>query len=149
MTDIQAALGSADGRAKDIGRAEGLAASYDRFEDPTGRNQPNCCLLSDTKAILLVPRAFQECGLTGQKGNQNHQRSTQSVDGIATTGYQHPTSYARRAYAQFLPTEIWTPSGRLSQGLAANDCSISLPLFHGMTEEQNEVILASPIQMID
>lgn len=143
MTDLQAALGAAqmDRAQTIIDERRRLAAVYDVVfaklpwlktpAHPAGYGhgyQSYPCLFQPEP---LVPGSIER---VNKLRNEWMDRLQQA--GIATrpaTHAVHMLSFYREKYS-LVPTDL--PNAR-----AANDCSISLPLFHGMTEvEQQHVI---------
>jgi len=143
MTDLQAALGAAqmDRAQSIIDERRRLAAVYDDAfaklpwlktpAHPAGYGhgyQSYPCLFQPE---LLAPGSIER---VNKLRNEWMDRLQQA--GISTrpaTHAVHMLSFYREKYS-VVPTDF--PNAR-----AANDCSISLPLFHGMTEvEQQRVI---------
>lgn len=143
MTDLQAALGAAQmDRAQEIvAERQRLAGIYDQafaglewLATPARREglehgyQSYPCLFKPEPISLeSIPRINQQ---------RNDWMDRLQKAGISTrpaTHAVHMLSYYREKY-QLKPQDF-------PQAYAANDCSISLPLFHGMTEvEQSYVI---------
>lgn len=143
MTDIQAALGSAQmDRANDIvAERQRLADSYDAaFADLTWLNTPAhidglehgyqsypCLFEPEPLTIASIPRINQA---------RNAWMDELQQAGISTrpaTHAVHMLKFYREKY-RLQPEDF-------PNAWAANDCSISLPFFHGMTEvEQSYVI---------
>ena len=150
MTDIQAALGSAQmDRAEDIvAERQRLAASYDQafanldwLQNPA---KPQGCEHGyQSYPCLFQPERAKNTASTGDKREiktfneaRNQWMDQLQQQGISTrpaTHAVHMLSFYQQKYGLH-PEDF-------PKAFAANDCSISLPLFHGMTEvEQNEVI---------
>jgi len=150
MTDMQAALGAAQMQRADaiVSERRELAARYDAaFADLSWLRTP----LSpvgyghgyQSYPCLFKPDRVYEALKTGDEqmlNNVHRERNAWMEDlqqqGVSTrpaTHAVHMLSYYRDKY-QLSPEQF--PSAQ-----AANDCSISLPLFHGMcAEEQRHVI---------
>ena len=143
MTDFQAALGSAqmDRAEAIIAERRRLAGQYDEaFADLDWLRTP-ARLEGYGHGYQSYPCLFQPQEVTSATVAQVNAARNAWMDelqqqGISTrpaTHAVHMLSYYREKYdlgSQDFPN-AW----------AANDCSISLPLFHGMTEaEQNHVI---------
>lgn len=143
MTDIQAALGAAQmNRATDIVRERRrLAKRYDEafadlywlripphLEGHEHSYQSYPCLFQPEPITLeSIPRINQE---------RNAWMEALQRAGISTrpaTHAVHMLTYYREKY-QLKPEDF-------PNAWAANDCSISLPLFHGMTEEEQEYVI--------
>ena len=144
MTDLQAALGAAQmDRAADIvSERQRLARIYDdafanltwlrtpaHINDLEHGYQSYACLFQPEP--VTTPESVQRINLA-----RNDWMDRLQQVGISTrpaTHAVHMLSFYQQKYA-LKPEDF--PTAR-----AANDCSISLPLFHGMTEaEQNFVI---------
>ena len=150
MTDLQAALGVAQmQRANEIvTERKSLAAAYNSaFSDlswirtpvaPTDYShgyQSYPCLFEPDEILNAIQKADQRL-LNDVKDRRNRWMDQLQRQGISTrpaTHAVHMLSYYREKY-KLIPEDF--PNAQ-----AANDCSISLPLFHGMkTEEQIYVI---------
>ena len=148
MTDIQGALGSAqmDRAAEIVAERQRLARIYDQaFADLDWLRTPACpegyqhgyqsypCMfrpddlsLSNVKAVNIARNVWME--------------ALQQV-GISTrpaTHAVHMLSYYKNKY-DIRPTDF--PNAYIS-----NDCSISLPLFHGMSEAEQDYVIDSVIK---
>lgn len=143
MTDLQAALGSAQmDRAKEIIKErQRLAERYD--EAFTGLNwlQATAKIAGYEHGYQSYPCLFEPAEIRPQKIPTIRERRNEWMNrlfqaGISTrpaTHAVHMLSFYRQKYG-LKPQDF-------PNAWAANDCSISLPLFHGMTEgEQEEII---------
>jgi dTDP-4-amino-4,6-dideoxygalactose transaminase len=151
MTDLQAALGSAQmGRAQAIVQErQALAKRYDQafanlqwlrtpvhFEGYEHGYQSYPCLFHQAKAISLDNVAHMN-----EKRNAWMDQLQQA--GISTrpaTHAVHMLTFYRDKYA-FQPTDF--PNAYI-----ANECSISLPLFHGMTTVEQEYVIDQVVESI-
>ena len=143
MTDIQAALGSAQmDRASDIVmERQRLAAVYDRaFAGLSWLRTPKCP--DDyVHGYQSYPCLFQPETITPQSIPRiNEARNGWMEDllkaGVSTrpaTHAVHMLSYYREKYG-LKPADF-------PNAWAANDCSISLPLFHGMTDAEQDYVI--------
>lgn len=143
MTDLQAALGSAqmDRAASIVQERQSLAERYDEaFANLTWLRTP-VHRMGFEHGYQSYPCLFQPEPLVPSSIKRVNKLRNEWMDllqqaGIATrpaTHAVHMLSFYREKYS-LAPTDF--PNAR-----AANDCSISLPLFHGMTEaEQQHVI---------
>ncbi|MGA0251886.1 MAG: DegT/DnrJ/EryC1/StrS family aminotransferase [bacterium] len=150
MTDLQAALGSAQmDRATDIiTERQRLASRYDQaFENLAWLQTPAQlhgyehgyqsypCLFQPDRAKAAT-RHSEKAEIKDINTERNLWMDQLQQQGISTrpaTHAVHMLAFYRQKY-QLKPEDF-------PNAFAANDCSISLPLFHGMTEvEQNEVI---------
>ena len=150
MTDIQAAVGSAQmNRAeKIVSERKKLADRYDKelkkvkwIQTPTqysnckhGYQSYPCLFLPERVKSAIKNLNLHEIKVINKmRNNLMDQLQNEGISTRPATHAVHMLSYYKNKYnlqpEQFL------------NAYAANDCSISLPLFHGMTEkEQNFVI---------
>lgn len=143
MTDLQAALGAAQmDRATDIVRERRrLAQRYDKaFADlpwlrtPTHQEGYNHGYQS--YPCLFQPEPISPDSIPRINQTRNAWMDALQRSGISTrpaTHAVHMLTYYREKY-QIKPEDF-------PNAWAANDCSISLPLFHGMTEEEQEYVI--------
>lgn len=144
MTDFQAALGSAQmERADDIIiERRRLAARYDEaFVDldwlrtpvkPEGYGhgyQSYPCLFQPEPVVQEAVRR-----INNQRNAWMDRLQQQGVSTRPATHAVHMLTYYREKYGL-------TPED-FPNAFAANDCSISLPLFHGMTEAEQDHVIA-------
>ncbi|MBF9038821.1 aminotransferase class I/II-fold pyridoxal phosphate-dependent enzyme [Rhodobacterales bacterium LSUCC0246] len=145
MTDIQAALGAAQmDRAVDIvAERQRLASIYDKaFADLDWLRCPQVAEGYE-HGYQSYPCMFNPNSVAaGQVEITNAERNAWMDDlqnsGIATrpaTHAVHLLSFYKEKYG--LKREDFP------NAWAANDCSISLPLFHGMTEEEQDYVIQS------
>ena len=150
MTDLQAALGSAQmDRATDIiTERQRLASRYDQaFENLAWLQTPAqlhgyehgyqsypCLFQPDrAKAAARQSKKAEIKDINTERNLWMDQLQQQGISTRPATHAVHMLAFYRQKY-QLKPEDF-------PNAFAANDCSISLPLFHGMTEvEQNEVI---------
>jgi dTDP-4-amino-4,6-dideoxygalactose transaminase len=150
MTDIQGALGSAqmDRASEIVDERRRLAAIYDEaFEDlpwlATPKISEGCehgyqsypCLFMPeaTKAALV---ASDEAAIKDINAKRNQWMDDLQNVGISTrpaTHAVHMLKFYRDKY-DLLPMSF-------PRAFAANDCSISLPLFHGLSDEEQSKII--------
>ena len=150
MTDIQAAIGSAQmERAKDIvSERQRLAQQYNqKFKDISWLQTPSkyynfehgyqsypCLFLPERTKKAIKNLDIQEIKLINKI--RNDLMDELQNEGISTrpaTHAVHMLSYYKNKY-NLLPQDF-------PNAFAANDCSISLPLFHGMTEEEQNFVI--------
>lgn len=143
MTDIQAALGSAqmDRATEIVAERQRLAAVYDRaFAGLSWLSVPTCPEGYE-HGYQSYPCLFQPEPVTPQSISRINAARNKWMDELLQAGVStrpathavHMLSYYREKY-NLKPADF-------PNAWAANDCSISLPLFHGMTEaEQSHVI---------
>jgi perosamine synthetase len=148
MTDIQAALGSAQmNRAQSIvDERRRLAAKYDEaFSDLTWLSRP-MHLSGYGHGYQSYPCLFQPEPLTPSNIERVNKLRNEWMDrlqqaGISTrpaTHAVHMLTFYREKYG--LAVDDF-PNAR-----AANDCSISLPLFHGMTEAEQQYVIRNVLE---
>jgi perosamine synthetase len=150
MTDLQGALGSAQmARAKDIiNERQKLARVYDAaFAELEWLQTPQCrsefehgyqsypCLFQPARVEEAISAGdFTELQAVNESRNKWMDRLQQ--EGISTrpaTHAVHMLGFYRQKYG--LQPEDYP------NAYAANDCSISLPLFHGMTKAEQEFVI--------
>jgi perosamine synthetase len=152
MTDIQAALGSAQmNRASEIiEERQRLAERYDQafaklawLQTPAklakyehGYQSYPCLFQPERAKAAAVSRNTREIRAINESRNAWMDQLQQA--GISTrpaTHAVHMLSFYQQKYG-LQPEEF-------SYAFAANDCSISLPLFHGMTQEEQDSVIAT------
>lgn len=143
MTDIQAALGSAqmDRASEIVSERQRLAGVYDlAFTGLPWLSTPKCP--DDyVHGYQSYPCLFQPETITSQSMPRiNEERNIWMEDllkaGVSTrpaTHAVHMLTYYREKYGH-KPEDF-------PNAWAANDCSISLPLFHGMTEKEQAHVI--------
>lgn len=143
MTDLQAALGSAQmDRANSItGERRRLASVYKAaFANLSWLKLPVCpegyCHGYQSYPCLFQPEALTSGSVSRVSKLRNDWMDRLQQAGISTrpaTHAVHMLAYYRQRYG--------LSANDFPNARAANDCSISLPLFHGMLEaEQQDVI---------
>jgi len=143
MTDIQAALGSAqmDRASEIVLERQRLAAVYDRaFAGLQWLSTPKCP--DDyVHGYQSYPCLFQPETITPQSIPRINERRNAWMDKLQKVGIStRPATHAVHMLSFYKEKYKLNPQD-FPNAYAANDCSISLPLFHGMTaEEQNYVI---------
>jgi len=152
MTDLQAALGVAQMQRADaiVSERRRLAAHYDgsfadlswlRVPSPTedcGHGYQSYPCLFEPEEVKAALADNDIAVLQQVRESRNAWMEALQQQGISTrpaTHAVHMLSYYKEKYG--------LDSHQFPRAHAANDCSISLPLFHGMTEaEQQHVINA-------
>jgi dTDP-4-amino-4,6-dideoxygalactose transaminase len=150
MTDLQAALGSAqmDRAADIITERQQLAAQYDqaftdlewlqtpaKLEDYEHGYQSYPCLFHPQRAKTAAKTA-NTAEIKSINKARNAWMDSLQQQGISTrpaTHAVHMLSFYQQKYG--LKPEDYP------NAFAANDCSISLPLFHGMTEAEQSYVI--------
>jgi dTDP-4-amino-4,6-dideoxygalactose transaminase len=143
MTDIQAALGSAqmDRASEIVLERQRLAAVYDRaFAGLPWLSTPKCpddyvhgyqsypCLFQPEK---ITPQSIPRINEARNKWMEDLLKA--GVSTRPATHAVHMLTYYREKYS-LKPVDF-------PNAWAANDCSISLPLFHGMTEKEQAHVI--------
>jgi len=145
MTDIQAALGSAQmDRAQEIvAERQRLARKYDAaFSNIEWLKIPtvpiNCIHGYQSYACTFAPEEINLDNFKAIHQRRNKWMKQLQEAGIATrpaTHAVHMLTYYKEKYA--------LAETSLPNACIANDCSISLPLFHGMTSEEQDYVIAN------
>jgi perosamine synthetase len=150
MTDLQAALGSAQmSRANDIVRErQSLAARYDQgladlewLQTPAkpkayahGYQSYPCLFLPDRAKTAAKTGDVNEVKVINEL--RNAWMDQLQYAGIST----RPATHAVHMLSFYEQKYSLSPE-RFPNAFAANDCSISLPLFHGMTEAEQDYVI--------
>jgi perosamine synthetase len=144
MTDIQAALGSAqmDRAVAIVAERQRLAENYDQaFADLkwliTPAKQNGFIHGYQSYPCLFQPERITPSSIVRVNELRNAWMDDLQKQGISTrpaTHAVHMLSYYREKY-RLKPEDF-------PNAYAANHCSISLPLFHGMTEEEQNYVVA-------
>ena len=144
MTDMQGALGSAqmDRAGAIVAERRRLAARYDEaFADCDWLRTPivpdGCEHGYQSYPCLFMPGDIAPDSVARINERRNAWMEALQQAGISTrpaTHSVHMLGYYRDKYAL---SESDFPNAR-----AANDCSVSLPLFHGMTREEQDHVIA-------
>ena len=143
MTDIQAALGSAQmGRAADIiAERQQLAKNYDEAFAGLPWLVTPVHIAGLEHGYQSYPCLYQPENITPESVSRINKKRNDWMDrlqqvGISTrpaTHAVHMLTFYRDKYG-LKPTDF-------PNAYAANDCSISLPLFHGMTESEQSFVI--------
>lgn len=150
MTDLQAALGSAqmDRAAAIITERQRLAARYDQassdldwLQTPTKRQgdthgyQSYPCLFQPERAKAAAQSAntAEIKSINAARNSWMEQLQQQGISTRPATHAVHMLAYYRQKY-QMEPESF-------PNAFVANDCSISLPLFHGMTDAEQDFVI--------
>jgi dTDP-4-amino-4,6-dideoxygalactose transaminase len=143
MTDLQAALGAAQMARADAILAERrrLAAVYDEAFKGLDWLRLPAQLPDHLHGYQSYPCMFQPEPVTPQSVARVHQQRNAWMDRLYQAGIStRPATHAVHMLS-FYRDKYGLAAGDFPNAQAANDCSISLPLFHGMTEaEQAHVI---------
>ena len=143
MTDIQGALGSAqmDRAAEIIAERQRLAHRYDEaFADLDWLQTPSN--LDDYEhGYQSYPCLFHPKRINASTIKQINQERNQWMEELQEKGIStRPATHAVHML-DFYKTKYNLKPEDFPNAFAANDCSISLPLFHGMTEEEQDYVI--------
>jgi perosamine synthetase len=143
MTDIQAALGAAQmSRAHDIvaerrrlaQRFDEAFASLEWLRTPA--HVPSC-----EHGYQSYPCLFQPEEVRPQSVSKINQQRNEWMDQLQKAGIStRPATHAVHMLKFYREKYSLSPES-FPNAWAANDCSISLPLFHGMTEEEQDYVI--------
>jgi perosamine synthetase len=148
MTDLQAALGSAQmDRATNIVRErQRLAKVYDdAFESlswlktPTKESQYE-------HGYQSYPCLFEPEALNLDSNSRVHEQRNQWMDRLQKMGISsRPATHAIHMLSFYREKYELEPQD-YPNALIANDCSISLPLFHGMTTSEQDYVIEQVVE---
>ena len=143
MTDLQGALGSAQMNRADaiVNERRRLASRYDEaFAELDWLQTPVCPEGFEhgyqSYACLFEPQPITAASINQINDDRNAWMDHLQKQGISTrpaTHAVHMLSYYKDKYVLC--------SEDFHSAYAANHCSISLPLFHGMTEEEQDYVI--------
>lgn len=150
MTDLQAALGSAqmDRAGEIIGERRRIAARYDQafakldwLQTPTklaqyehGYQSYPCLFQPERAKAAAATRSTSEIKAINEARNAwMDQLQQQAISTRPATHAVHMLSFYQQKYG-LQPEDF-------PNAFVANDCSISLPLFHGMTEAEQDFVI--------
>jgi dTDP-4-amino-4,6-dideoxygalactose transaminase len=143
MTDLQAALGSAQmERAQAIVRErQALARRYDQaFSDLKWLRIP-IHLKGYEHGYQSYPCLFQPEVITSANVSQLNKKRNELMDKLQQAGIStRPATHAVHMLTFYRDKYKLKPSD-FPNAYAANDCSISLPLFHGMTLAEQDYVI--------
>lgn len=144
MTDFQAALGSAQMERADaiIAERRRLAARYDEaFADLEWLRTP---VAPDgyEHGYQSYPCLFQPEPITPESVKRINAMRNAWMDQLLQNGIStRPATHAVHMLAYYRDKYELAPED-FPNAFAANDCSISLPLFHGMSEAEQDHVIA-------
>lgn len=144
MTDLQAALGAAQMARADAILAERrrLAAVYDEAFKGLDWLRLPAHLPDHLHGYQSYPCMFQPEPVTPHSVARVHQQRNAWMDRLYQAGIStRPATHAVHMLSFYRDKYGLTP-GDFPNAQAANDCSISLPLFHGMTEAEQAHVIA-------
>jgi perosamine synthetase len=148
MTDLQGALGSAqmDRAAEIIAERQRLAKVYDESFSRLSWLKTPAHIDGLEHGYQSYPCLFQPEPISAESIHRINQARNDWMDRLQQAGVStrpathavHMLSFYREKYG--LKPEDFPNS------YAANDCSISLPLFHGMTETEQEFVIKEVLE---
>jgi perosamine synthetase len=150
MTDLQAALGAAQMQRGDaiVAERRSLAARYDAAFAELGWLQtpvepPSCGHGYQSYACLFEPKLVRQALATADQkllGNI-HERRNAWMEALQQQGVStRPATHAVHMLSYYLE-RYHLSAEQFPAAQAANDCSISLPLFHGMSREEQDYVI--------
>jgi dTDP-4-amino-4,6-dideoxygalactose transaminase len=143
MTDIQAALGSAqmDRAAEIIAQRQQLAARYDAALEGLSWLRTPVCPAGYEHGYQSYPCFFQPEAVNLSSIPRINQARNAWMDELQQRGIStRPATHAVHMLS-FYRDKYQLQPGDFPNAWAANDCSISLPLFHGMTEAEQDYVI--------
>lgn len=150
MTDLQAALGSAqmDRACEIIEERQRLAARYDEVFGELGWLQTPVKLAQYEHGYQSYPCLFQPGRVKAAAASRNsseikaiNEERNAWMDQLQQAGIStRPATHAVHMLS-FYHQKYGLKPEDYPNAFAANDCSISLPLFHGMTEAEQDFVI--------
>lgn len=148
MTDLQAALGSAQmDRASDIVRErQHLAKRYDEAFATLAWLRTPVQLAGYEHGYQSYPCLFQPESVKPDAVSRINERRNAWMDKLQKVGIStRPATHAVHMLTYYQDKYKLNPQD-LPYAYAANDCSISLPLFHGMTTEEQDYVIEQVLE---
>lgn len=148
MTDLQAALGAAQmGRAHEIlAERRRLAAVYDEAFSGLSWLKTPVHLNGYVHGYQSYPCMFQPEVITAESVSRVNQARNAWMDQLQQAGIStRPATHAVHMLSFYRDKYGLAPSD-FPNAQAANDCSISLPLFHGITEREQAAVIRQVIE---
>ncbi len=143
MTDLQAALGSAQmDRASDIVlERQHLARRYDEAFANLAWLRPPIHQMGYEHGYQSYPCLFQPESVKPDAVSRINERRNAWMDKLQKVGIStRPATHAVHMLTFYQDKYKLSPQD-FPNAYAANDCSISLPLFHGMTVEEQDYVI--------
>lgn len=148
MTDIQGALGSAQmDRAEEIvAERQRLAAVYDDAFDGLEWLETPIRIEGYTHGYQSYPCLFQPEPVTLASIPRIHEARNEWMDRLQQQGIStRPATHAVHMLTYYREKYELAPE-RFPGAYAANHCSISLPLFHGMEEAEQAFVIDAVVE---
>lgn len=144
MTDIQGALGSAqmDRAAEIVAERQRIADRFDAAFAELAWLRTPARPEGYTHGFQSYPCFFQPEAVTPDSVERVHELRNQWMDSLQQRGIStRPATHAVHMLSFYREKYGLAPED-FPGAYAANHCSISLPLFHGMTEEEQGYVVA-------
>ena len=148
MTDIQAAIGSSqmDRAEAIVSERQRLAACYDKaFKNLNWLRTP-FCPEGYEHGYQSYPCMFRPNDIDLKNVKQINSARNLWMDNLQQAGIStRPATHAVHMLSYYKNKYELNPED-FPNAYIANDCSISLPLFHGMTKEEQEYVIECVLQ---
>lgn len=148
MTDLQAALGSAqmDRAQAIIAERRRLASIYDQAFAKLPWLKTPVHHAEYGHGYQSYPCLFQPEALTPASIERVNKLRNEWMDRLQKAGIStRPATHAVHMLS-FYRDKYGLERGDFPNAYAANDCSISLPLFHGMTEAEQQYVISNVLE---
>ena len=150
MTDLQAALGSAQmDRASDIVlERQHLAQRYDEAFAKLAWLRTPVHQIGYEHGYQSYPCFFQPESIKPDSVSRINERRNAWMDKLQKSGIStRPATHAVHMLTFYREKYKLNPQD-FPNAYAANDCSISLPLFHGMTVEEQDYVIEQVLESV-
>ena len=150
MTDLQAALGSAqmDRAADIIHERQQLAQRYDKAFINLSWLRTPVHYAGYEHGYQSYPCLFQPESVTPDGVSRINERRNAWMDKLQKLGIStRPATHAVHMLTFYREKYKLNPQD-FPNAYAANDCSISLPLFHGMTSEEQDYVIEQVVESV-
>lgn len=150
MTDLQAALGSAqmDRAADIIHERQQLAQRYDKAFINLSWLRTPVHYAGYEHGYQSYPCLFQPEGVKPDSVSRINERRNAWMDKLQKMGIStRPATHAVHMLTFYREKYKLNPQD-FPNAYAANDCSISLPLFHGMTSEEQDYVIEQVVESV-
>ncbi len=144
MTDMQAALGSAqmDRAVEIIAERRRLAARYDAAFAGLDWLRTPTVPAGYEHGYQSYPCLFMPEAVTKGEVAQVNERRNEWMDSLQQAGIStRPATHAVHMLS-FYAEKYGLKAEDFPRAYAANDCSVSLPLFHGMSEKEQDYVIS-------
>jgi len=148
MTDLQGALGSAqmDRAVEIIAERQRLAKVYDESFSGLSWLKTPAHIDGLEHGYQSYPCLFQPEPISAESIHRINQARNDWMDRLQQAGVStRPATHAVHMLSFYREKYGLKPEG-FPNSYAANDCSISLPLFHGMTETEQEFVIKEVLE---